>query len=158
MSTTINGVTVRIERNPDDWRKHQVTVQVASRKRPGLKASHSIDPGKCSSVHELGRVVGAAAALAAEHLGKKYKDIMDPSLAIRDGIRALAEEARLMGELARDVPAKLKRLKANQSSLSSLEQEVVGRMIWITDRGEKLTRDEGEWINQKVGALHGAQL
>jgi len=157
MSTTINGVTVRLERNPEDWRRYQITIQVASRTRAGLKASRSIDPGKALNAKKLMEGVAAAAAVNAEYLGQKYNDIVDPSTAIRDALKAFGEECRLMGELAKGLPAKLKRLRGRME-LTAQEAELVKRMIWLTDRGERLTWEEAEWVNQKIGTLHGAQL
>jgi hypothetical protein len=157
MSTTINGVTVRLARDPDDWRKYRIEILVDSRVKPGFKAMQYLDPGKATGAREVIKGVGAAAALCAEYLGLKYKEAVDPSCCIRDAIQAFGEECRLMGELARDLPSKLLRIRAS-GKLSGQEREVLDRMIWLTDRGERLTRDECELVNNWVGDLHGAQL
>lgn len=157
MSTTINGTTVRLARDPADWRKYRVEVLVTSRTKPGLRAMEYMDPGKAVNANHLIRGVGAAAALCAEYLGKKYKDPVDPSCCIRDAIQAFGEECRLIGELARGLPEKLKRLKQS-GKFSGREGEVLDRMLWLTERGERLTREESEWVNEQIGTLHGAQL
>jgi hypothetical protein len=157
MSTTINGVTVRLEREEVNWKKYQITVQVASRVRPGLKTSASIDPGKAMDSRQLMRGIAAAASLGAEQLDKKYGDVIDPSTAIRDALQAFGEECRLIAELKKDLPSKLKRL-LESSVLNAKERDVVGRMVWLTDRNRGLTRDEYEWVNQKIGQIHGSQL
>ena len=158
MSTTINGVTVRIQRDPDDWRKHQILVQVMSRVKPGLKAQQEIDPGKSPDARTLIRGVGAAAALASEHLGMKYGDTIDPSGAIRDAIQAFGEEARLIAELGKGLPEKMVRLLGSLSSFDSREAEVIRRMKYLVDKGENLTHDELHWVDTKIGELHGEQL
>lgn len=157
MSTTINGTTVRLERDPNDWRKYHVAVLVNSRVRPGFKAQQAIDPGRAINARQLIEAVGAAAALNAEYLGKKYKDVVDPSCCIRDAIQAFGEECRLIGELAKGLPEKLKRLDT-AGFLNEQEREVLKRMLWLTNRGEQLTRDEAEWVNQQVGKIHGESL
>lgn len=158
MSTTINGVTVRFEREPEDWRKHQIVVQVNSRVKRGLKAQQEIDPGKSPDVRTLIRGVGAAAALCAEHLGMKYGDTVDPEGCIRDAIQAFGEEVRLIAELGADIAAKMKRLEGNLSRFDNKEAEVIRRMKYLVDKGENLTREELEWVNIKIGEIHGAQL
>lgn len=157
MSTTINGTTVRLARDPEDWRKYRVEVLVTSRTKPGLRATQYMDPGKAVNSDHLIRGVGAAAALCAEYLGTRYKEAVDPSTCIRDAIRAFGEECRLLGELARGIPEKLQRLKGSDK-LDGREREVLDRMMWLTNRGEKLTREEAELVNEWVGRLHGAQL
>lgn len=158
MSTTINGVTVKMGRLADDWRKHAVIVQVASRVKPGLKAAQEIDPGQAVNARQLIQAVGAAAAVGAEYLGKKYNDIIDPSAAIRDAIQAFGEEARLIGELAKGMPDKVRRLYAERSRFDAQERELIGRMAYLIDKGEKLTREEAEWVNDRIADIHGQQL
>ncbi len=157
MSTTINGTTVRLERFPEDWRRYRVVVLVNSRVRPGLKATNYLDPGKAVSVRHLCHGVGATAALCAEYLGKKYKDIVDPSTCIRDAIQAFGEECRLMGELGRDLPKKLERVRT-EGKLNEKEREVLDRMIWLIGRGEALLSTEINWVNEQIGNIHGAKL
>lgn len=157
MSTTINGTTVRLARDPEDWRKYRIEVLVDSRSRPGFKAMQYMDPGKAINARDLIKGVGAAGALCAEYLAGKYKEAVDPSCCIRDAIQAFGEECRLLGELARDVPAKLQRIRTS-GKLSEREREVLDRMIWLSERGERLTREECELVNHWIGQLHGAQL
>lgn len=158
MATTINGVTVKLGRMESDWRKHAIIVQVASRVKPGLKAAYEIDPGKAPNGHVLIKAVGAAAATAAEYLGKKYKDVVDPSCAVRDAIQAFGEECRLMGELAKGMPEKVKRLMNRLSSFTDKEQDIIKRMQYLMERGEKLTFDEAGFVNDRIAKLHGDQL
>jgi len=158
MTTTIQGVQARMERDPKDSRKYQVAVLVYSQKRPGLKSSTEIDPGKCTNQHHLLQLIGAAGAACAEYLGEKYGDNIDPSVASRDAIRAFAEECRLLAELARDVPAKLKRLEFNVASLTNENQEQLRRLRYLVDRQEKLLPREVAWLNQRLGEIHGGAL
>lgn len=158
MSTTINGVTVKMGRLADDWRKHAIIVQVASRVKPGLKAAQEIDPGKAINTQALIEGIGAAAALGAEYLCRKYHDPLDPHTCARDGIKAFGEEVRLIAELAKDMPKKVRRLYESRDRLTAQEGEVVERMRYLIDKGESLTVDEADWVNQKVGQLHGDQL
>lgn len=157
MSTTINGVTVRLERDPSEWRKYQVVVQVASRVRIGLKTSATIDPGTAVDSTQLMKGIAAAASLGAEQLDRRYKDQIDPALAIRDALRAFGEECRLIAELGKDLPAKLARLR-QFSGLTAQEHELIGRMCYLVDRGDGLTRTEVEWVNQRIGRIHGSSL
>lgn len=158
MSVTINDTTVRIGRDPEDWRKHQIVVQVASRVKKGLKAQQELDPGKAPNAQTLARGVGAAAALAAEHLGMNYGDTIDPSACARDAIQALTEEARLIANLAKDLPSKVRRLRENGSKFSEQERAILDRMNFLLGRGENLTRDEAEWVNSKIADLHDKNL
>ena len=158
MSTTINGVTVRLGRSEDDWRKYVITVQMKSLRQPGLKASNDIDPGVASGTDHLLKLIAAAGAACAEYLGEKYGEPQDPGAASRDALRAFQEECHLLKELAKDLPAKLKRLESHLSTLSGAEVETVRRCRWIIEHHQQLTQKEVQWINEKLGALHGAQL
>lgn len=158
MATKINDVTVKMGRLEADWRKHAIIVQVHSRMKPGLKAAQELDPGKAINAQELMKGVGAAAVLGAEYLGKKYKDIIDPSTAARDAIRAFGEEARLIGELAKDMPEKIRRLQAEASRFGEQERAVIDRMKFLVGRGEKLTVDEAEWVNNRIADIHSQQM
>jgi hypothetical protein len=64
----------------------------------------------------------------------------------------------LLKELAKDLPAKLRRLESHLSTLTSAEVEAVRRFRWLTNQQQQLTQKEVQWINEKLGALHGAQL
>lgn len=158
MSTTINGLTVRLGRSEDDWRKYVITVQMKSRKHPGLKASNDIDPGVASGTDHLLKMIAAAGAACAEYLGEKYGEPQDPGAASRDALRAFQEECHLLKELAKDLPTKLRRLESHLSTLTSAEVEAVRRFRWLTNQQQQLTQKEVQWINEKLGALHGAQL
>lgn len=158
MTTTIQGVQARLGRNPEDLRKYMVTVLVYSQKRPGLKSSTDIDPGGCANQQHLLQMVGTAGAACAEYLGNRYGDNIDPAGAARDAIRAFGEECRLMAELAKDVPAKLKRLESNMGKLSNEHQEKLRRLRYLVDHQEQLLPKEVAWLNQRLGELHGGQL
>ena len=158
MTTTINAVTARLARDPEDFRRYRITVQVYSRVKPGLKASNDIDPGASNGQQHLLQMIGTAGAACAEYLGEKYGDNIDPVVASRDAVRAFGEECRLMAELARDVPEKLKRLEANVAKLSNENQEQLRRLRYLVDHQEKLLPKEVAWLNQRLGELHGGQL
>ena len=158
MTTTIQGVSARLGRDPEDFRRYLITVQVYSRTRPGLKATHDIDPGKCSGQQHLLQMIGTAGAACAEYLGEKYGDNIDPVAASRDALRAFGEEARLQAALAKDAPAKVKRLEANVAKLSNENQEQLRRLRYLVNHQEKLLPREVAWLNQRLGELHGGQL
>lgn len=160
MSVTINGTTVRLQRDPEDWRKLQVLVRVASVKKPGLCADQTFDPGKSPSTAMFLKALGAAAALCAEYLGERYGDNLDPASCSRDVYAAFREEAKLLAALRVDAAVKAKRLlqsgwgqRAPAEDRAKLE-----RMAWLLNRGENLTAAEGEQINKWIGQLHRAQL
>jgi hypothetical protein len=102
--------------------------------------------------------IAAAAAVGAEQLGKKYKDNIDHSCAIRDALAAFGEECRFVAEMKKSLPEKLARLKNTASMLNDRERDVLDRMTWLSNRGENLTREESEWVAQKIAAIHGASL
>lgn len=158
MSTKINDVTVKMGRLADDWRKHAVIVQVHSATKPGLKAAQELDPGKAANTRQLIEAVGAAAAVGAEYLAKKYGDLIDPSAAIRDAIQAFGEEARLIGELAKGMPDKVRRLYRERGRFDAQEREVIERMAYLIDKGERLTIDEGDWVNSRIADIHSQSL
>lgn len=63
-----------------------------------------------------------------------------------------------MAELAKDVPAKLKRLESNVAKLSNENQEQLRRLRYLVNHQEKLLPREVAWLNQRLGELHGGQL
>ena len=158
MTTTIQGVQVRLGRNPEDPRKYRVTVLVYSQKRPGLKSTTDIDPGKCANQQHLLQLIGTAGAACAEYLGKRYGDNIDPAECAKFAIRAFGEECRLVAELAKDAHSKLKRLESNAAKLSNEHQEQLRRLRYLVDHQEKLLPKEVEWLNKRLGELHGGQL
>ncbi|QYW02160.1 hypothetical protein CPT_Sonora_058 [Stenotrophomonas phage Sonora] len=158
MSTTINGVTVRFERLETDPRKLGLTIQVASVKKPGLKAAQQIDPGLARTAKDLIYAVGAAAAVSAEYLAGRYGDLVDPTTASRDGIHALGEEVRLMAALRESISYKVRRVYAARSQLSGEHQDRINNLMWLVDKGEPITPDEAKWIDERIAALHGEQL
>lgn len=158
MSTTINGVTARLGRDPEDVRRFRLTIQVYSKKRPGLKASNDIDPGKSSNQQHLLQLVGTAGAACAEYLGKRYGDNIDPAECAKFAIRAFGEECRLMEALKKDAPAKLKRLESMAARLRNEEQDLLSKLRFELNRGGQLTPLEVEWIDRRIGELHSSQL
>lgn len=158
MTTTINGTTTRLGRDPDDFRRYMITVQVYSRARPGLKASHNIDPGKVTGQQHLLQLIGTAGAACAEYLGQKYGDNIDPAAASRDALRAFGEEAKLQVELSKDAPAKVKRLESMRSRLRDWETELLHKLRWAIDHNEKLTPLEVKWLDQRIGEIHAEGL
>lgn len=154
MTVAVEGVSARLGRDPDDFRRYLVTVQVYSKTKPGLKASSNIDPGKATNQQHLLQLVGTAAAACAEYLGEKYGDNIDPVTASRDALRAFAEEARLTKALALDAPAKVKRLEAMGARLPNQEKELLHKLRWAIDHGGQLTPLEIEWVNRRIAELH----
>lgn len=158
MTSTIDGVSVRLGRDPEDFRKYRISVQVYSRVKRGLKSNNDIDPGKVTGKDHLLQLVGAAGAACAEYLGDKYGDNVDPSSASRDAIRAFGEECRLQIALAADAPSKVKRLEKHAAMLKDNERELLHKLSWSLKHGERLTPVEVNWVDQKLGAVHENNL
>lgn len=158
MTTTINGVSARLGRDPEDFRRYRITVQVYSRVKPGLKASNDIDPGASNGQQHLLQLIGAAGAACAEYLGEKYGDNIDPATASRDAIRAFGEECHLLAAMSKDAPEKVKRLESQAVRLKAEERELLSKFRWSLDHGERLTPLEVEWLNRRIGELHQSQL
>lgn len=158
MSTTIEGMTVRLSRDDEDPRKYKIVVQCYSQKLPGLKATNDIDPGRSPNQAHLLNLIGVAGAVCAEYLGKKYGDNIDPVAASQFAIRAFGEECRLLAELSKDVPTKLRRLESNVASLNNQHQEQLHRLRWLVDHNQRLVPAEVRWIHERLGELHGNQL
>ncbi len=154
MTITVQGTQARLGRNPEDPRKYQITVFVYSQKRRGLKAGVDIDPGQAANQQHLIQLVGMAGAACAEYLGKRHGDNIDPVTASQDAIRAFAEECRLMAELAKDAPTKIKRLENNAGRLSNADQEQLRRLRYLVDHQERLLPKEVAWLNQRLEKLH----
>lgn len=158
MSTTINGVTVRLGRDSENLARYVVTVQVASRVRKGLKSTNEIDPGSAGNQQTLLHQLGIAGAACAEYLGEKYGDNIDPAQCARDALKAFGEEARLVAALKADVPAKLKRLERNLGVLKDNQRELVHRCRFAVDKGSALTPEEVAALDAMIGQIHGSQL
>lgn len=154
MSIKIDGVEVSLGRLDTDWRKFGITVKVYSRRRPGLKATNQIDPGKVGTAQALLQMVGAAGGACAEYLGKKYKDNIDPSVVANLAMKACAEEMRLAKELTQQVPNKLRRLVGQEANLNNNEQELVNRLQWLIDHGQELTPAEVRAVDSIIARLH----
>ena len=158
MSTTINGVTVRIGRDSENLVRYVVTVQVASRVRKGLKSTNEIDPGAAGNQRTLLHQLGIAGAACAEYLGEKYGDNIDPAQVARDALRAFGEEARLIAAIKEQVPAKLKRLEQNLHVLKENQRELLHRCSYAVKKGSALTPEEVAALDVMIGQIHGSKL
>lgn len=158
MSTTVNGITVRLGRDSENLARYVVTVQASSRTKKGLKASNEIDPGQAGNQKTLLHQVGIAGAACAEYLGENYGDNIDPAAAARDAVRAFGEEARLIASLKAQVPEKLKRLERNLGVLKENQRELLHRCRFAFDRGSALTPEEVRALDTMIGQIHGSQL
>lgn len=154
MTTTIQDVQARLGRDPEDLRKYRVTIQVCSKKRPGLKSSTDIDPGEAASQHQLIRMVGAAGAACAEYLGERYGDNIDTGEAYRDAVRAFEGECKLVTAVAESAYEKLKRIEAHVARLSDEKRELVQRLRYLVDHYGKLLPREAAWIDQRIQEIH----
>jgi hypothetical protein len=158
MTTAINGVNVRLGRDPEDFRRYQIVVQVYSARRPGLKSHYTIDPGKVNNKEHLLQLIATSASAGAEYLGQKYNDNIDPVRAGQYALQAFAEESRLIVELAKGAPAKVKRLETQVSLLNNQEQELLHKLRWAVDNNRQITVGENNWLNSVLGRIHGSQL
>lgn len=158
MTTTIEGISVRLGRDSEDFRRYVVTVQAYSLQRPGLKSTTDIDPGKANNQNHLLQLIGAAGAACAEHLDDKYGDNIDPAKSAQSAIRAFGEECRLQVELMKDAPSKVKRLETHAVMLRDEERELLRQLQWVIDNGKNLTPVEVQWVDEALGRIHGRNL
>ncbi len=158
MTTMIEGVSVRLGRDSEDFRRYMVTVQAYSAMRPGLKSTTDIDPGKATNQAHLLQLIGAAGAACAEYLDETYGDNIDPTAAARSAIRAFGEECHLQVELMKDAPSKVKRLETHAVMLKDGERELLRMLRWSIDQGRSLTPVEVQWVDEALGRIHGRNL
>lgn len=158
MSVTIEGVEVRIDRGMHDKRKTVIVVQVMSRKQKGLFARHEVDPAEAGNVATTLRRIETSAGAAAEYLGEKYGDNIDPDNAARNAVKAFEEECRLLTALTQKAEKKIKRLEQSGSMLSAEEKQAVDFFKHIIKSGGQLLHGEAKYLNRLINKLHGRQL
>jgi len=158
MSVSIEGVTVEVARDEEDPRKQVFNVTVASKVKPGVLSSVTIDPALLHSVKGLIDLVGVSAASGAEYLGEKYNDTMEPADAQRWGVKALGEEIRMLELVNRDIPAKVKRLENLSVLMRDNDRERLLNVAWCLKHGCKLTPKEVSWVNHKTAEIHKHQV
>lgn len=159
MTIAIENVTVYLGRDPEDFRRYAVTVQVCAPSRPEFKASTDLDPGKATTSQQLLLMVAAAGAACAEYLGDKYNEVLNPGECGQIAQKAFAEECRLQNEMAKGLPPLLKRLRQHASLvLSAEERELLHKIEWAHNNGEKLTPIEMHFISTAVARIHTSQL
>lgn len=158
MTTVMQGVEVRLGRLDSDWRKTAILVSVLSKKKPGVKSRNEIDPGACENQADLLKRVGLAAGACAEYLCERYRETIDPSMAVIYGQRAFLEEMKLLSELKKDVPKKLQRLLGMKHALQNNELEFLDRCKFFVDKDMTLTADEVHALDVLLGRIHGSSL
>lgn len=149
-------ITVRLAQSEFDPRKTAVFIRVESQVKPGLLSSTEIRPDEHGDAQGVMVAVGVACAAGAEHLCEHYGDNFDPDHCYVAGQKAFAEEIRLIAELNRDVPAKLRRLDSLKYGLSNGELELLGRWKHATERNQKLVRADLEAIDRITRRFHDA--
>ena len=154
MSVTVNGVCVRLGRDPDNG-KYVIHVQVYSAQRPGLKADVELDPGDAESNQHLLKLIEVSACAGAEYLGEEYDDNIDPGEAGRNALVAFAEECKLQTLLGRDAPQKVKELENFLSLLSDADRELLLKLRWSLNSNIPLVPMEIEWVNQRLAHVRG---
>ena len=155
---TVEGVSVRLQRNTEDLRKYSIVVQAYSLKRPGLKSTTEIDPGKAKNKHTLLQTISAGGAACAEYLGNKYGDNIDPEKAAHSALKAFSEEVRRIVELSKDLPAKVKRLEDVGFKLKNNERELLYLIRWNLDKKQQIVSGEINWIDKMINRLHSGEL
>lgn len=158
MSVTIEGVQVRLGRDPDDLRRFSVNVAVYSQTKPGAKANSAIDPASAHGKEHLLHLIGISAAACCEWLHEKHDDNVDPAHAANAALHAFAEECRLQTELKKSGPAKLKRLEQHAAKLPDQERELLLKLRWLIDKGQPLTPAEADWIDSRIRQIHKDQI
>lgn len=159
MPTAIDNVEVSFEPSELDWRKTVVGVRVISRAKVGLRTHKQIDPAKVGDVRGLGYAIGAAAAIGAEQLDRKYGDKFTPEHCAQVAVKAFGEECKLQAEASKGFPIKLARVRAHAQSLSAQDQELLGRMEWRAKQNPPLTTSaEVSRVNDWIAAIHAGTL
>ena len=156
MTIRIGAVEVSLGRLSSDQRKFSLNVYVRSVVRPGLQAQNEIDPGKFSNAAAVLQAVGVAAGAGAEYLGVKYGDNIDPSTAVRDAMRATAEEMKLMASLSGSVPEKLRHLNSKKSLLSNRDLESLKWFNHLYESHNGITPAEVLRMNEIIAKIHAA--
>lgn len=157
MATSIHGTTVKIEHDPQNVRKFEIVVQVSSLKKPGLKSTVQVDPGKCNNKHHLLQLIGAAAAACAEYLDK-YGDRIDPATCSKNALIAFGEEAKLLNAISQTSGAKIKRLREHVAKLSGADREKLLQMEFAANRAGSVTASDNDWLNRRIAEIHSNQL
>lgn len=159
MTIRMEHVSVRLGRDPEDFRRFAVTVQIHSEVKPGLKATHDIDPGRATNSKELLALIGIGAGACCEYLGEKYNDAFDLNEVCRFAVAAFVEECHLQTHLAVGIEAKIKRLTEHASTvLTDAERELLHKVDWALKHHEKLTPVEMKWVNECILRIHSSQL
>lgn len=158
MTTVIEGVEVSVGRLDADWRKFGIKISVRSEKKDGHKARAELDPGAFSNQAKLLEGIGRAGALCGEYLGKRYNEDPDIFNCAHYAQLAFLEEMRLMAEMKKDVPTKLKRLRDNAYGLQNAELELLNRFEWLVNNDQPLGPREVQAIDVMIGRLHGNSL
>lgn len=158
MTTAIEGVEVELGRMSDDWRKFAIIVKVHSRKKPGLKATNEVDPGIVTNSAGLQQLINTAGAALAEHLGKKYKDNIDPGYAGALAVRAFITECLLQAKLQESIPEKLRALGGQKALMRDNERELVERCSFYVARGDSVTPRESLALDSIIARLQGREL
>lgn len=158
MTTVIEGVEVTVGRLDADWRKFGIKISVRSSKKDGHKARAELDPGAFANQAALLEAIGRAGASCGEYLGIKYKEDPDIFNCAHYAQRAFLEEMRMMAEMKKDVPAKLKRLRDNSYGLKNAELELLERFEWLIKNDHPLGPREVQAIDVMISKIHGNSL
>lgn len=158
MTIELEGVSITLGRLTLDERKFGIMVKVRSMRRPNIKFQNEVDPGKVQDQNGLLSLISVAAAACAESLGKKYGDNIDPVKVGQLALRAFREECHLMKALNADIDAKLKRVAFYRVLLSEEHRNLLEHCEWLRRRGEDLTPDEVNRVNDLVKKFHAHNL
>ena len=154
----IDNVAVEYGRASDDFRQLVVLIRVQSRRKKGLWAQHEVNPAKCGTVPATLAAIQAAAGSAAEYLGEKYGDNIDPDQAAKNAVHAFSEETKLLAESSRQVVHLVARMMAHRSKFTDPVREQVERWDWLLKHGQPITPRDRADMGPVLAALHKAQL
>ena len=132
MTVCIDNVEVSLGRLSDDLRKFAIVGSVRSLGKDHVLSNGELDPGKAESQPQLLKLIAALGAECAGYLNKRYGDNFDEGRVGATAVRAFLEEVRIASRLRRSLDAKMSDLRANLSSLTDDERELLGRLSFAS--------------------------
>lgn len=154
----LDNVAVEYGRAIQDFRQLVIHVRVLSRVKKGLWADIEVNPATCGTVQATVSAVEAAGGAAAEYLGEKYGDNLDPSTCARLAARAFLEETKLVAEASQGVQPLVARMMTHRHSMSDPYREKVERWDWLLRNNQPITPKDRNEMAPVLAALHRMQL
>lgn len=141
-------ITVRIPNNK------LIEVRLKSRMKTGLKAKVDVEIKPDDTVLRLAERVQSAGGAAAEYLGEKHGDNIDPNDAGKWTIWAFREEVLILEELSKPLDEKLVRIRGKWAELSPAERELIDQLSFHVNAGTPVTRNALIQLNDIVRRIY----